>query len=139
WSLELNNGLLTFWLYTDLGWQNSQHPTLLLADQWAHVAATSQSGTATTFVNGVPSAAANVGTLTQGSILNFGGLEGYAFYEGAFDDVRLSGTVRYSGNFTPPARPLVLDGNTTGLWRFNEGTGQTANDLAAAANHATLG
>lgn len=139
WSLELNNGLLTFWLYTNLGWQNSQHPTLLLADQWAHVAATYQSGTAYTFVNGVPSAAANVGTLTQGSILNFGGLDGFAFYEGDIDDVRLSGNARYSGNFTPPARPLALDGSTTGLWRFNEGTGQTANDLSPAANHATLG
>lgn len=139
WSLELNNGLLTFWLYTNLGWQNSQHPTPLLADQWAHVAATYQGSTATTFVNGVPSAAANVGTLTQGSILNFGGLAGYAFYAGDLDDVRLSGNVRYSGNFTPPVRPLALDGNTTGLWRFNEGTGQTANDLSPAANHAVLG
>jgi glucose/arabinose dehydrogenase len=139
WSLELNNGLLTFWLYTNLGWQSSQHPTLLTAGQWAHVAATYQGGTAQTFVNGVPSAAAPVGTLTQGSLLNFGGLAGFAYYQGDLDDVRLSNNARYTVTFTPPARPLALDGNSIGLWRFNEGTGQTANDLSAAANHATLG
>lgn len=138
WSLELNGGRLTFWLYTNLGWQTVQHPTLLTAGEWTHVAATYQSGGARAFVNGSPSAAASVGTLTAPANLTFGGTTGFTPYPGALDDVRLSSQARYTTAFTPPTRPLPADGSTVGLWLFNEGTGQVAHDLVGG-HHATLG
>jgi hypothetical protein len=139
WSLELNNGRLTLWLSTNQGWPSVQHNTVLQAGQWYHVAATYNSGVAQTFVNGVASATANVGTLTQGPSLNLGGLAGYSFFNGALDEIRISNVVRYTANFTVPTAPFSPDANTRGLWRFDEGSGQTAADSSASGNTATLG
>ncbi|MGQ0601610.1 MAG: LamG-like jellyroll fold domain-containing protein [Anaerolineales bacterium] len=137
WSLELSNGALTFWVSTTQGWQFVQHPTVLAQNQWTHVAATYNANVIQVFVNGAPATAVNVGTLTQGPWLRFGGLPGYSYFSGALDDVRTSNNVRYTGAFTPPAT-LIVDGNTLRLWRFTEGAGQTALDSATGAM-ATLG
>ena len=139
WSLELNGGRLTLWLATTQGLRSNQNTTLLQAGQWYHVAATYANGSAQTFVNGAGSTSSSVGTLTQGPFLRFGGLAGYAFFNGALDEVRISSVVRYVGNFTPPAAPFVSDANTIGLWSFDEGAGQTAADESANANNGTLG
>lgn len=138
WSLELTNGLATFWLATNQGWQSVQHATALPANQWSHVAATYAAGSARVFVNGVASNAATVGTLTQGPALRFGGLAGYPFLNATLDEVCISNIARYTVNFAPPAS-LALDANTIGLWTFNAGSGQTATDASPSANHATLG
>jgi hypothetical protein len=139
WSLELNNGQLTFWLATNQGWVFNRHPAALLAGQWYHVAATLAGGVAQTFVDGSASTATNVGTLTQGPALRFGGFSGYPFFNGTLDEVRVSNLARYSASFTRPAGPFTPDANTLGLWHFDEGSGQQALDVSAAANHATLG
>ncbi|MGQ0604962.1 MAG: LamG-like jellyroll fold domain-containing protein [Anaerolineales bacterium] len=138
WSLEINNGQLSFWLATDQGWQVVQHSAALQAGQWVHLAATYASGSARVFVNGNAAGAQTVGVLTQGPHLYFGGLSGYQYFAGVLDEVRLSNVARYTGAFTPPAS-FSADGNTLGLWRFNAGSGQTAQDSSSAANHATLG
>jgi hypothetical protein len=123
---------------TNQGWQVVRHNTALSGGQWAHMAATYANGSARVFVNGNASSAQNVGTLTQGTLLNFGGYGGYPYFAGVLDEVRVSKVVRYTGTFTPPAS-LSADANTLGLWRFNAGSGQTAPDESAAGNHATLG
>jgi hypothetical protein len=139
WSLELNGGRLTFWLSTNQGWRYNQHLTLLQAGQWYHVAATYENATARTFVGGVASTASSVGTLTQGPALTIGGLPGYGLFNGTLDEMRISNVVRYAAGFTPSTVPFTPDANTLGLWHFNEGSGQTAFDVSASANHATLG
>jgi hypothetical protein len=138
WSLELNNGNFTLWLFTSQGWQFIQHPLALQAGQWYHLAATYNNDVAQTFVNGIGSTAANVGTLTQGSTMYFGGYPALAHYNGQMDQARISNVVRYATNFTPSVQ-YTLDANTLGLWLFNEGSGQLAIDTSSLANHATLG
>jgi hypothetical protein len=139
WSLELNNGQLTFWLATDRGWEFNRHTTPLAAGQWYHVAATLSGGQARTFVDGSAATATGVGTLMPGQALRFGGLAGYGFFNGTLDEVRLSNVARYSAAFTRPSGPFTPDANTLGLWHFDEGSGQQALDVSASANHATLG
>jgi hypothetical protein len=139
WSLELGGGRVYFWVSTNQGWQYNLHPTVLTAGQWYHVAATYSSGTIRTFVNGTASAASSAGTLTQGPWMRMGGLPGYAFFNGVLDEMRISSIARYTGNFTIPSSPFVVDANTVDLWRFDEGAGQIATDSAGAANNASLG
>ncbi len=140
WSLELNNGHLTLWLATDRGWRFRRYtPTRLQAGQWYHVAAAYNNGTAQVFVNGNGSGSSNLGTFTNGPSLNIGGLAGYAFFAGRLDEIRISNTVRYPANFTPPAAPFVPDSSTLGLWHFDAGTGQVALDASASGNHGILG
>jgi hypothetical protein len=139
WSFELNGGQITFWLFTNQGWQFSRHPTALVAGQWYHVAGTYGSGQARTFVNGVASSAVSVGTLTQGPSLRLGGLSGYSFYDGVLDEVRISNIVRYTANFSVPTAPYTVDANTIGLWSFDEGSGQTVADKSSWQNTGTLG
>jgi hypothetical protein len=139
WSLELNGGRLTLWLSTNQGWRSVQHITPLAANTWYHVAGTYASGSAQVFVNGVASGSASVGTLTQGPQLRIGGLTGYQYFNGRLDEVRISNVARYTGNFTRPTASFAPDANTLGLWRFNEGAGQTAADASASGNTATLG
>jgi hypothetical protein len=86
------------------------------------------------------SSAASVGTtLTQGPSLRIGGLAGYGFFNGTIDEVRISNVVRYTTAFTPPTTFPAADANTIGLWRFDEGSGQTTIDSSSRANHGTLG
>lgn len=54
----------------------------------------------------------------------------YPSYAGFIDEVRLSTTLRYTANFTPPAQPFVPDANTAALYHFDEGTGTVINDSA---------
>lgn len=49
-------------------------------------------------------------------------------FNGYLDEVRFSGILRYSTNFTPPSAPFVTDGNTVGLYRFETGSGLVAYD-----------
>jgi len=48
----------------------------------------------------------------------------YYFYEDIFkgylDDFRISDTIRYVGDFTPPTEAFVVDSNTVALWNFDQ-------------------
>jgi hypothetical protein len=54
------------------------------------------------------------------------------------DEVRLSNSSRYSGNFTPTKR-FAPDGNTIALYHFDEVSGQTGADASSSGNTLTLG
>ena len=54
------------------------------------------------------------------------------------DELRISNTARYSGNFTPPVEPYSPDDNTVGLWHFDEGRGTTAEDSSSHNNTGTI-
>ena len=71
--------------------------------------------------------------------MSLGGLDGYPFFSGALDEVRLSRVLRYTADFTRPAAPFAPDADPLALWHFDEGAGQTARDASAAANTLTLG
>ncbi len=57
----------------------------------------------------------------------------YPSYRGWIDEVRLSNTLRYTGNFTRPSAPFTPDGFTVALYHFDEGSGDTINDSSGAA------
>lgn len=139
WSLELNDGRVTWWVASTAGWRAAQHPTALAANTWHHVAVTYDGATARVFVNGAPGSAATIGAITQGPFLRIGGLTGYGFFNGDLDDVRISNVARYSGAFTPPSTAHPADANTRALYRLDEGSGQTTADASGNGYHLTLG
>jgi len=53
-------------------------------------------------------------------------------FSGYFDELRLSNILRYTDNFSPTRKPFVTDSNTVALYHFNEGTGDTINDVSGA-------
>jgi hypothetical protein len=140
WSIELESGRVTLWVMTDQGWQFVQNSAVLAANTWYHVAATYNAGAARIYVNGVASAQVAMGaTLQLGPNLRLGGIAGYPFFNGAVDDVRISNTVRYSANFTPPATLPAPDAGTAGQWAFAEGSGQTTANAVSGGSALTRG
>lgn len=57
----------------------------------------------------------------------------YPSFNGNLDELRISKSIRYKNNFTPPASEFSTDLKTVGLYHFNEGGGTTANDVSNAA------
>jgi len=57
----------------------------------------------------------------------------YPSYNGQMDELRISGIIRYTGNFVPSVAAFITDANTLGLYHFNEGSGTTAADVSGAA------
>ena len=56
-----------------------------------------------------------------------------AAYDGMLDELRLSSTLRYTGEFTRPRTPFAADGNTAALYHFDEGSGDAVGDSSGAA------
>ena len=50
---------------------------------------------------------------------------GFPSFNGSLDELRLSTTIRYNGNFTRPAGPFTADADTAALYHFDEGSGTT--------------
>jgi hypothetical protein len=62
----------------------------------------------------------------------------YPSFSGLVDELRISASLRYESAFTPPAAPFVPDGDTVGLYHFDEGDGTEAADAAALPVDAEL-
>ncbi|MCL4176160.1 MAG: hypothetical protein KJ072_00210 [Verrucomicrobia bacterium] len=60
----------------------------------------------------------------------------WGFY---WDEVRVSRSARYSGNFDPPARAFAPDADTVALWHFDEPTGATEFDDASGNGYTLTG
>jgi len=141
WSIELENGRVVWWVFANGQWRVVTHPTTLAANTWYHVAVTynAATGTGRIFVNGVAGTAGTVGAMTTGTTFSLGGLSGYPFFNGQLDEVRLSNSVRYTANFTPPTAAFVADANTIAIFSLDEGSGQTTADRSGNGYGLTLG
>jgi hypothetical protein len=137
--VELNGGLVTFWMFTSSGWTFARATTITQAGQWYHVAATYQGGAARVYLNGVASNVVQTAQLTQGNGFFLGGAGNFPYFAGDLDELRISNTVRYSSNFVPANAPFNPDANTLLLWHFNEESGQTIVDISASGNNGILG
>ncbi|GAB4129681.1 MAG: hypothetical protein OHK0050_43690 [Roseiflexaceae bacterium] len=126
WSLLLENGRLRWWTRTN-DWIMTEHPTIVSANTWHHVAAVYENGVVRLFLDGVPTSN-TVGTISGGQWFRLGGLPGFARLNGQIDEIRLSNSARYSSSFTPPTAALGSDANTVGLFHFDEGSGQSVAD-----------
>ncbi len=62
----------------------------------------------------------------------------YPSYNGFLDELRISKSIRYNGNFTVPSAPFTSDSKTAALYHFDEGSGTSVLDAAAGASHGTL-
>lgn len=58
---------------------------------------------------------------------------GSLYYKGKLDEFRISDYIRYTGNFTKPSLPFFTDGETVGLYNFDEGGGNVLNDNSGAS------
>ncbi len=54
----------------------------------------------------------------------------YPSFSGWLDEVRLSTSLRYQGNFARPTAPFQSDADTAALWHFDEGRGDMVYDSA---------
>jgi hypothetical protein len=63
----------------------------------------------------------------------------YPSYSGWLDEVRISRVVRYPTAFERPSGPFAPDGETVGLYHFNEGSGDTIGDSSGATGGAEHG
>jgi hypothetical protein len=137
WSVELNNGQITWWYALTNGtWGFVRNTTAPAVNTWSHIAVVYTGTQAQVFVNGVGSTLTTVGTVSQGPFLRIGGVAGYGFLNGQMDEVRISNIARYTATFTPPTAGFTTDANTRALYRFNESSGQTTAD--ASGNNYTL-
>jgi hypothetical protein len=89
--------------------------TAFATGQWYHIALVNNAGTAQMYVNGTATGAT---TSLSGSFGNsstnlwVGAGAGAYSLNGWMDEVRISNTARYTGNFTAPTAPFVNDANT---------------------------
>ncbi|MEI6222533.1 MAG: LamG-like jellyroll fold domain-containing protein [bacterium] len=58
--------------------------------------------------------------------------DSYPSYNGFFDELRVSDTLRYTGAFTAPTASFVTDSNTKALYHFNENFGASVDDSSGA-------
>jgi hypothetical protein len=59
---------------------------------------------------------------------------GFPSFNGFLDELRLSTTIRYNGNFTRPTGPFTPDADTAALYHFDEGAGTTLGDQIGTSN-----
>lgn len=104
-------------------WINAIGATVSL-NSWSHVVGTWAVGSPLKiFVNGVgyTSNASLLGApVTAGNFRIAYSSEHNDYFNGMIDEVRVSNTVRYTDNFTPPTAPFDPDSNTTLLYHFDE-------------------
>jgi len=135
WSIELNSGRATFWLSDNGGsWKYVRNSASLKANTWYHIALVHSDSKARVFVNGKGSTNATVGALYGNNRLLIGGLDGYSYFRGDLDEIRISNNSRYTANFTRPSSKFVHDANTLLLLNLNEGSGQVVSDISNLLN-----
>ena len=84
-------------------------------NQWYHVAATRNSGTAYLYINGVQEATGSNSTdiSSTGNVVNIGSQGSGRHFNGYIADARIiNGTAVYTSAFTPPTAPLTAIANT---------------------------
>ena len=131
-----------FQVYTTSGIKNFSY-TLPL-NTWTHVAGVIDSSQTRLYINGkLTGSAAGSGVgysgtqdFTIGSSGSNSG-SGTELFTGRIDEVRISGSAKYSSDFFP-ARRLRTESDTAGLWHLDEGTGTTAYDASGNSNVGTL-
>ncbi len=109
-------------------------------NSWVHLAVVRNSGTWSMYMNGE---AISIGSPTTNPITPYtnlfigGDSVSYKFH-GEIDEVRVSDVARYTSNFDVPTTVFVTDGNTVGLYHFDEGSGSSVDDASAQNNDLTL-
>ncbi|MBN8544656.1 MAG: SUMF1/EgtB/PvdO family nonheme iron enzyme [Ignavibacteria bacterium] len=131
-AIHMHNGKLCHYTYDN----TQRHVTGASTIQegvWYHVAIVAQShGMMRLFINGTEEGTSiQLGALQPTDMAKIGSYNNpyeYGVSNAVIDELRVSNSIRYTGNFTPSSTEFVTDANTVSLYHFNEGSGtQTAN------------
>ncbi len=154
YGISLYGGRIAFGVHNGTTGYTICGNTTLSADTWHHVAVTRRTdGEMRIFLNGnldrqysgpAGNISYRVGRPITGGWVNEPFLvigaekhdydpNTYPSFSGWVDEVRISNGVRYTANFTPPNAPFTPDGNTVGLYHFDEGSGTTVLDASGAS------
>lgn len=113
-------------------------------NQWHHVAGCrdvdGSSVTLTLYVDGklVGSKSGSTASIAPPADVYLGGVSyGQDGLAGSIDEVRVSKSLRYTGNFVPQ-RHFASDANTTLLWHFDEGSGTSVADASGNGYSGTV-
>jgi hypothetical protein len=115
---------------------------------WHQIAVVSSGGTATLYLDGIAIGSTTLintpsslggGSGTTDDWLGKSEFGADPTFSGYLDEFRISNDARYTANFTPPSSPFTPDGNTTDLYHFDDGTGQTITDASGNGNNGVLG
>lgn len=137
YALGIANKALELRIYGSAGPSFLRSAVALQPDVWQHVAGSFDGRHLRVFIDGVRQNEADVGNQTVNPcncelrVGNSATTVGYYFY-GEIDEVRLSRSARYSGNFSRPTAPPAVDADAVVVWHFAEGTGQTTADATGA-------
>lgn len=128
WLLYVRNSKAEFRIYDGMQWDcGPTSPILLVEGAWHHFAGTFDGDQKlTVFLDGMVLATRMTASSTSPAI--FGGpmafgasTDGGGFrLTGVLDEARLSTGLRYTGPFAVPTDRFELDGETLGLWHFDE-------------------
>ena len=106
--------------------------------QWHHIAGTKDGNAYSVFVDGILENSGTddypINSSTPLHIAHHGAWSNY--FSGCIDYVRISDCIRYTQDFIPDL--YQIDSNTLGLWKFNEGFGQSTVDVSGNDFHGTL-
>jgi len=116
---------------------------------WHHIAVEMNGGTPMLFYDGTSlgtpetSGSPSFGSYSE---LDIGGnFSGGTSINGSIDEVRISNTARYLSDFSADLAAhrsnyldLASDGNTVGLWKFNQGSGASLTDSSGNGHTGTL-
>ena len=89
--------------------------SIVVADEWVHIAASVNNNFARIFVNGILEGSGNTNGSVTSTINQIGGLTGFSDYDfdGYISNVRVvKGRALYTSNFTPPTRELEVTPET---------------------------
>jgi Concanavalin A-like lectin/glucanases superfamily len=143
WAMALEDGNILFFIRDDeaKALVKVESPNSITLDTWIHVAVTYDGSNLKLWIDGleVDSIATSLTIPVSTVPLRIGSsctLVKYLF-PGAIDEVRISNTIRYDSSFTPEME-FALDGLTTALWHFDEGSGTTATDESGNDNDGTV-
>lgn len=136
------NGYANAWITTPKTFADVTSLTPITLNEWHHIAAQFDSSLLTLWVDGWPSGSTVVSpkgsvSTSTGDLIIGGQTKSSDRIYGYIDEVRFSKKVRYKTEFDPKIS-YVPDAFTLGLYHFDEGSGNTANDASSKKHTATL-
>ncbi len=115
----------------------SNYNVTSLTSGWHYLTGVGSSGTTKMYIDGLLVGTANMQLTDDITVLgNSMAYGGQNF--GTIDELRISNIARYTSSFPPPINQFTTDGNTVGLWHFDEGSGTLAADSSSGGHNATL-
>ncbi|MEX1140061.1 MAG: LamG-like jellyroll fold domain-containing protein [Bacteroidota bacterium] len=131
--------------YTGIGFDGMETAdSILVANQWYHLAAVNNNGTRTLYVNGTSEAlSGNAVTVTANTdpvTIGVDYLPGPRYFNGRIDEVRIWNVARTAAEIRENMH-RQMEGTETalvGYWILDEGTGSTASDVTSNSNDGTV-